>query len=53
MRAEGDAELFRNLLTGGLNGPVYPINPGASVVQSVVAYPTVLDGLRAQAPAHV
>jgi acetyl coenzyme A synthetase (ADP forming)-like protein len=37
------AELFRNLLTGGFNGPVYPINPGTGVVQSVVAYPSVLD----------
>jgi acetate---CoA ligase (ADP-forming) len=37
------AELFHNLLEGGFNGPVYPVNPSAPVVQSVVAYPTVLD----------
>ena len=37
------AELFHNLLVGGFNGPVYPVNPSAPVVQSVVAYPTLLD----------
>ena len=37
------AELFHNLLSNGFNGPVYPVNPSAPVVQSVVAYPTVLD----------
>jgi acetyl coenzyme A synthetase (ADP forming)-like protein len=37
------AELFHNLLEGGFNGPVYPVNPSAPVVQSVLAYPTVLD----------
>jgi acetyl coenzyme A synthetase (ADP forming)-like protein len=37
------AELFHNLLLSGFNGPVYPVNPSAPVVQSVVAYPTVLD----------
>jgi acetyl coenzyme A synthetase (ADP forming)-like protein len=37
------AELFHNLVGNGFNGPVYPINPTAPVVQSVVAYPTVLD----------
>jgi acetyl coenzyme A synthetase (ADP forming)-like protein len=37
------AELFHNLLVNGFNGPVYPVNPSAPVVQSVVAYPTVLD----------
>jgi len=36
------AELFHNLLESGFNGPVYPVNPSAPVVQSVVAYPTVL-----------
>jgi acetate---CoA ligase (ADP-forming) len=35
------AAVFRNLLTSGFDGPVYPINPTASVVQSVLAYPTV------------
>ncbi|HXG41485.1 MAG TPA: GNAT family N-acetyltransferase [Dehalococcoidia bacterium] len=34
-------ELFRNLLDYGFNGPVYPVNPNAAVVQGVVAYPSV------------
>jgi acetyl coenzyme A synthetase (ADP forming)-like protein len=34
-------ELFHNLLAAGFNGPVYPVNPNATVVQSVAAYPTV------------
>jgi acetyl coenzyme A synthetase (ADP forming)-like protein len=36
-------ELFHNLLAGGFQGPVYPVNPTAEVVQSVLAYPSVLD----------
>ncbi|HYT25971.1 MAG TPA: GNAT family N-acetyltransferase, partial [Actinomycetota bacterium] len=36
-------ELFHNLLAAGFEGPVYPVNPTATVVQSVVAYPSVLD----------
>ncbi|MDQ3951937.1 MAG: acetate--CoA ligase family protein, partial [Actinomycetota bacterium] len=36
-------EVFRNLLDGGFEGPVYPVNPKSEVVQSVRAYPTVLD----------
>jgi acetate---CoA ligase (ADP-forming) len=36
-------ELFHNLLMSGFNGPVYPVNPAASVVQSVPAYKSVLD----------
>jgi acetate---CoA ligase (ADP-forming) len=36
-------ELFHNLLAAGFNGPVYPVNPNASVVQSVLAYESVLD----------
>jgi len=36
-------EVFHNLVTGGFEGPVYPVNPSAPVVQSVSAYPTVLD----------
>jgi acetate---CoA ligase (ADP-forming) len=31
--------VFRNLLTGGFEGPVYPVNPSAPYVQSVAAYP--------------
>ncbi len=34
-------EIFRNLLEYGFAGPVYPVNPQAPVVQSVVSYPTV------------
>src|SRR5665647_1588816 len=37
------AELFHNLLRYELAGPVYPVNPNAREVQSVVAYPTVED----------
>jgi acetate---CoA ligase (ADP-forming) len=33
--------IFHNLLSYGFAGPVYPINPGARVVQSVLAYPSV------------
>jgi acetyl coenzyme A synthetase (ADP forming)-like protein len=34
-------ELFRNLLAGGFDGPVYPVNPSAGSVASVRAYPSV------------
>ncbi len=34
-------EIFRNLLMAEFNGPVYPVNPSAPVVQSVPAYPTI------------
>jgi acetyl coenzyme A synthetase (ADP forming)-like protein len=36
-------ELFHNLLDYGFAGPVYPVNPQADSVQSVVAYRTVDD----------
>lgn len=36
-------EVFHNLTDGGFVGPVYPVNPKADVVQSVRAYPSVLD----------
>ena len=36
-------ELFHNLLSGGFQGPVYPVNPNAPVVQSVLAYPSVTE----------
>jgi len=36
-------EVFHNLLDGGFNGPVYPVNPSADVVQSVSAYKSILD----------
>ncbi|MFS8084028.1 MAG: GNAT family N-acetyltransferase, partial [Acidobacteriota bacterium] len=34
-------EIFHNLIGFGFNGPVYPVNPSAEVVQSVTAYKTV------------
>lgn len=34
-------ELFHNLMTCGFQGPVYPVNPTAKVVQSVRAYASV------------
>ena len=37
------AELFHNLLAAGFTGPVYPVNPNAPVVQSVVAYPSIAE----------
>jgi acetate---CoA ligase (ADP-forming) len=36
-------EVLHNLLSFAFNGPVYPVNPKAPVVQSIVAYPTVED----------
>ena len=35
--------VFANLLAGGFEGPVYPVNPSASYVQSVAAYKAVGD----------
>ncbi|MFP3913646.1 MAG: GNAT family N-acetyltransferase [Actinomycetota bacterium] len=35
--------LFRNLIGEGFTGPLYPVNPNAQVVNSVRAYPSVLD----------
>ena len=37
------AEIFRNLIAAGFNGPVYPVNPEARVVQSVPAYASVTE----------
>jgi acetyl coenzyme A synthetase (ADP forming)-like protein len=42
-RGTVSGELFHNLLAAGFNGPVYPVNPKASVVQSVLAHKSVLD----------
>jgi acetate---CoA ligase (ADP-forming) len=36
-------EVFHNLLATGFNGPVYPVNPSARVVQSIAAYPSIRD----------
>ena len=35
--------LFHNVLEGGFNGPVYPVNPSSEVIQSVPAYKSILD----------
>jgi acyl-CoA synthetase (NDP forming) len=35
--------IFHNLISHSFPGAVYPVNPTASVVQSVRAYPSVLD----------
>lgn len=34
-------QLLRNLLSGGFEGPVYPVNPGAEYVASVPCWPNV------------
>jgi acyl-CoA synthetase (NDP forming)/GNAT superfamily N-acetyltransferase len=36
-------ELFAHLLAGDFNGPVFPVNPEATHVGSVRAYPTLAD----------
>ena len=36
-------QLFANLLGTGFAGPVYPVNPTASVVRSVRAYPSIAE----------
>jgi acyl-CoA synthetase (NDP forming)/RimJ/RimL family protein N-acetyltransferase len=36
-------ELLYNLLAGGFGGPVYPVNPVATMVQGVDAYRTIAD----------
>ena len=37
------AEILRNLIVTGFNGPVYPVNPNAPVVGSIKAYERVTD----------
>jgi acetyl coenzyme A synthetase (ADP forming)-like protein len=37
------AEVFHNLLASGFTGPVYPVNAKTTVVQSVHAYPSILQ----------
>ncbi len=36
-------KLFHNILYQGFAGPLYPVNPKAKVINSIRAYPTVLD----------
>src|SRR5207248_541267 len=38
-------EIFRNLLNGGFNGPVYPVHPTAQHTARVTAYPPVAGRL--------
>ena len=35
--------LYRNILDGGFEGPVFPVNKDATVVQSVASYKSVMD----------
>jgi acetyl coenzyme A synthetase (ADP forming)-like protein len=42
-RGSVGGEIFRNMLDAGFAGPVYPVNPTAGTVQSVLAYPSVLE----------
>jgi acetyl coenzyme A synthetase (ADP forming)-like protein len=35
--------VFRNLIHGGFQGPVFPVNPNAASISGVLAYPSVLD----------
>ncbi len=35
--------LFNNIINADFNGPVYPVNPKASVVRSIHCYPSVAD----------
>jgi acetyl coenzyme A synthetase (ADP forming)-like protein len=42
-RAGVGGQLFHNLLEGGFEGPVYPVNPAADFIQSVPAYRSVSD----------
>jgi len=34
-------EIFHNLLSYGFNGPVYPVNPTATSIENVKAYPSI------------
>ena len=42
-RSSIGGEIFHNLLSYGFNGPVYPINPTAKVIQCVPTYASVED----------
>ncbi|MFI5282072.1 MAG: GNAT family N-acetyltransferase [Candidatus Dormibacterales bacterium] len=37
------AELFHNLVTMKFTGPIYPVNPSATEIEGLKAYPSVLD----------
>ena len=36
-------EIFHNLLSYGFKGPVYPVNPGADVIEGIPAYRSIED----------
>ncbi|HEX2467587.1 MAG TPA: GNAT family N-acetyltransferase [Solirubrobacterales bacterium] len=42
-RGSVGGEVFHNLLSSGFEGPVYPVNASADVVQSVAAYRSILS----------
>jgi acetate---CoA ligase (ADP-forming) len=37
------AELLHNLVANRFNGPIYPVNPAATTIENLTAYPSVLD----------
>jgi acetyltransferase len=44
-RREGSIgwQVTKNMIVGGFEGPIYPINPGASEILGLKAYPSILD----------
>ena len=42
-RGSVGAEILHNLLSTGFEGVIYPVNPSATSVQSIPAYPSVAD----------
>ena len=36
-------EILHNLLSFGFKGPVYPVNPAATVIQNIAAFPSIED----------
>jgi acetyl coenzyme A synthetase (ADP forming)-like protein len=36
-------KLFSNLLFTGFSGPIYPVNPNAKVINSIRAYPSIME----------
>ena len=42
-RSSIGGKLFHNILSTGFTGPLYPVNPKAKVINSVLAYPTILE----------
>ena len=42
-RSSIGGKLFHNILSTGFTGPLYPVNPKAKVINSVLAYPSILE----------